>query len=377
MKRRLSLLFLFFFYIMMTPVILRGEESLYLKGFAGTIMKLDISSRHLTVKTFEKKIIHVSIPRDIPIVKSMISMKLEDFSTGEEVFVTTGRNSEEPFTARNLFSLDSALLMAAGNVGLYEYTGIISRIDRKSSTVELKTSTGVSREVLITGYTRLEKNFKKAHITDFKTGETIFCEVRFKGLPTQTTMAIAALSLYDTLSYECNKMAVTLGYEMARGTVHELDTQKKTFVVGRMSLQYSDDTLWIMDRARGKKKEIKGRTVIVLALPSSRMARAIIDPASKEEILKAITIYRDIFRRGALSPIAEGKVIRLEVEKNMFVVQNRWGRNQAVRTSPGNTSFITGHQNGQHSSLTDIQKGESVYIEGYPPDQATKVITLP
>lgn len=375
MKRRISLLFLFFFYLTMAPAVLRGSDSLSLKGFAGTIVKLDISSRLLTVKTFEKKTIQVFIPQDIPIVKSMIRMKIEDFAAGEEVFITTGRSSEEPVTARNLFSLESALLMAAGNVSLYEYTGIVSRIDRKASTVELKTSTGASREMLITDYTKLEKNFRKAALPDFKTGDTVFCEVRFKGLPTQTTMAVAALSLYDTLSYVCNKMAVTLGSETARGTVNELNTQKKTLVVGKTALQYGNDTLWVMDRARGKKKDVKGKTVIILALPSSSMARAIIDPASKEEVLSAMTVYRDIFRRGALSPIAEGKVTRLEVEKNLIVVQNRWGRNQVLRTSPGNTSFFSG--NDSHSSLSDIQKGESLYIEGYPPDQATKVIKLP
>jgi len=375
MKRRICLLFLFFFYLTMAPAVLRGSESLSLKGFAGTIVKLDISSRLLTVKTFEKKTIQVFIPQDIPIVKSMIRMKMEDFAVGEEVFITTGRSSEEPVTARNLFSLESALLMAAGNVSLYEYTGIVSRIDRKASTVELKTSTGASREMLITDYTKLEKNFRKAALPDFKTGDTVFCEVRFKGLPTQTTMAVAALSLYDTLSYVCNKMAVTLGSEMTRGSVHELNTQKKTLVVGKTILQYGNDTLWVMDRARGKKKDVKGKTVIILALPSSSMARAIIDPASKEEVLSAMTIYRDIFRRGALSPIAEGKVTRLEVEKNLIVVQNRWGRNQVLRTSPGNTSFFSG--NDSHTSLSDIQKGESLYIEGYPPDQATKVIKLP
>ncbi|MHC9540449.1 MAG: hypothetical protein AB9903_13110 [Vulcanimicrobiota bacterium] len=375
MKRRISLLFLFFFYLTMAPAVLRGSESLSLKGFAGTIVKLDISSRLLTVKTFEKKTIQVFIPQDIPIVKSMIRMKMEDFAAGEEVFITTGRSSEEPVTARNLFSLESTLLMAAGNVSLYEYTGIVSRIDRKGSTVELKTSTGASREMLITDYTKLEKNFRKAALPDFKTGDTVFCEVRFKGLPTQTTMAVAALSLYDALSYVCNKMAVTLGSEMARGTVHEINTQKKTLVVGKTLLQYDNDTVWVMDRARGKKKDVKGKTVIILALPSSSMARAVIDPASKEEVLSAMTIYRDIFRRGALSPIAEGKVTRLEVEKNLIVVQNRWGRNQILRTSPGNTSFFSG--NDSHSSLSDIQKGESLYIEGYPPDQATKVIKLP
>ncbi|MGV8123411.1 MAG: hypothetical protein AB2L14_26965 [Candidatus Xenobiia bacterium LiM19] len=375
MKRRISLLFLFFFCLTMAPAVLRGSESLSLKGFSGTIVKLDISSRLLTVKTFEKKTIQVFIPQDIPIVKSMIRMKMEDFAAGEEVFITAGRSSEEPVTARNLFSLESALLMAAGNVSLYEYTGIVSRIDRKASTVELKTSTGASREMLITDYTKLEKNFRKAALPDFKTGDTVFCEVRFKGLPTQTTMAVSALSLYDTLSYVCNKMAVTLGSEMARGTVHELNTQKKTLVVGKTALQYGNDTLWVMDRTRGKKKDVKGKTVIILALPSSSMARAIIDPASKEEVLSAMTIYREIFRRGALSPIAEGKVTRLEVEKNLIVVQNRWGRSQVLRTSPGNTSFFS--ENDSHSSLSDIQKGESLYIEGYPPDQATKVIKLP
>jgi len=375
MKRRICLLFLFFFFLTMPPEILRGSDSLSLKGFSGTIVKLDISSRLLTVKTFEKKTIQVFIPQDIPTVKSMIRMKMEDFAAGEEVFITAGRSGEEPVAARNLFSLESALLMAAGNVSLYEYSGIVSRIDRKASTVELRTSTGASREVLITDYTKLEKNFRKAILPDFKTGDTVFCEVRFKGLPTQTTMAVAALSLYDTISYVCNKMAVTLGNELAYGIVKELNTQKKTLVIGKTPLQYGNDTLWIMDRSRWKKKDLKGKTVIILGLPPSRMARAVIDPASKEEVLSAITIYRDIFRRGALSPIAEGKVIRLEAEKNLIVVQNRWGRNQVLRTSPGNTSFVSG--NDSHSSLSDIRKGESLYIEGYPPDQATKVIKIP
>jgi len=376
MKRRLSLLFIFLFYLAAAPAILQGSESLSLKGFAGAIVKMDISSRLLTVKTFDKKTVQVQIPSDIPVVKSMITMKLDDFSPGEEVFITTGRSGEEPVTARNLFSLDSALLMAAGNVSLYEYTGNISRIDRKSSTVELRTSTGASREVLVTDYTKLERSFRKAALPDFKTGETVFCEVRFKGLPTQTTMAVAALSLYDTLSYVCNKMAVTLGNATARGTVRDIDLQRKTLTVEKTAVQFGSDTLWVMDRTRGRKKDVKGRTVIILSQPPSRVARAIIDPAAKEEILSAITIYRDIFRRGALSPIAEGKVIRIEAEKNLIVVQNRWGRNQVLRTSPGNTSFVTGHQNGSHQSLSDIQNGESVYIEGYPPDQATKVVRL-
>jgi hypothetical protein len=355
-------------------------------GVCGTIVRLDSRTRVLTIKTFEGRTVKLFISRECPVIKGLLQARIEDFSTGNEIFATTVNDSAEPLAARHLFSLDSALMMAAGNVSLYEYNGVISSLDIMKNTVEIKKTEGATREILIADYTRLEKDFRPTALTRFKTGDAVFCELRFRGLPKQTSLNMAALYLFDPLSYVCNKIAVTQGNVVVRGTITDIDPARKTISLGNSHIAhvtYSDATLWITGTSRTAAKEFKGRQIISF-LGNNRnsaaqsTARTILDVQAKNEVLQAMASYRDIFRYGATSPIAMGKIMQAQPERNMLIVRNSWQQPCPVRISPGNTLCTWPQKPGPDQRITfeELENGDTILVEGYPPDQALRIIKL-
>jgi hypothetical protein len=347
------------------------------REICGTITRLDSPERLLVIKTFDGKTVRLFIPRECPVIKGLVQANLENFAAGNEIFATTLNDGKDPLVARHLFSMDSALIMAAGNVSLYEYNGTISSIDDKKNTVEIKRAEGVTREILIADYTRLEKNFRKTVLNQFRTGDTVFCELRFRGLPKQTSLNVAALYLYDPLSYVCNKIAVTQGHVTVRGTVNDIDPARKIISLGTSGIPhitYSDTTLWIMGGSRLAAKEFKGRQIIAFLGAGGNSARTILDVQAKNEVLGAMAAYRNIFRYGAISPIAIGK-IQSKPESTVLMLKNSWLQPIPVRTSPGNTIFLWPQKPGGDQKITfeELGNGDMIIVEGYPPDQALRI----
>lgn len=350
-----------------------------LKGISGNIVKISEASRIITQRTVDGKTISLSVPKECLIIKNMHRCALSDLDSGEDILVTTTDGTDETLTARNIFSLDSILMMASGNVSIYEYYGRISDLRLKEKSITVKTESGGLKDFVIADYTIMQKNLKKTELKNFKKGDMVVCEARFRGLPKHSSFNVAALYLFDPISYICNKIGSTQGKHFIQGTIKDFNEKSGVLLLDSATLTLKKDSLWIWQNDINKNN-VKGKRVVAFSkLPGKKDLKqevsTIIDLSITGEIISSINSYKEILRQGITPPIAVGKVVDVSYNRNQMIIKNKWSIESYVRTSPGNTVY-TSNNNSKEISFESIKKGDMVFIEGYPPDQAIRVIKM-
>lgn len=342
----------------------------------GTITKIQKAQGLITVKTLEEKSLTLTVPRDCPVINELVRREIGDFSVGDAIVASAG-DKDEKNTARCIFSLDSLLMLISGSISISGYNGVISSIDLKTGTVVVKSDSGESREVLIADYTKLEKNFRKAKLSDFKPGDRVFTEDRFGGLP-RHSFNLPVLELFDGFSFVCNKIAATQGTESLQGTVKSVDEASRTLMLNQQQVGFTKDTILISGTR--DVKSLKGKKVIVFAgfKHSNRMtASSIFDIVEFGEVMYSVDILKGLWKRGATLPIAVGKVLEVQQEKGQIALRNKWAQEVLVRISPANTLFLSRQKSGMtRVSFGQLKKGDNIFVEGLPPDQGIRVTIL-
>jgi hypothetical protein len=318
------------------------------------------------------------------LIKDLMPCPLGNFREGDEIFAASGAESVEsagagitsPPAVDWIFSIDSACMMAAGNVNPYEYGGRFSLYHRKEGTVDLRITGGASRTVLIAPYTKIKKNLKDAGPADFKEGEQVFCETRFRGLEKHAPRTMAALYLHDPLSYLASKLSTARGSLYRAGIVKDTDPAGKWILFDREQVLITSRTLFIPSINADHIDKLKGKKAVLFPLAGEpRTAGSLFEPRALDSVMASFSAFRQFYRGGGIAPIAAGTVIKADRGKNLFFLQSRWNHQVVIRISPGNTRFITMRKGSEPGgSLDDLRPGGQVLVLGYPPDQATEVI---
>lgn len=351
----------------------------WLKNVSGIIVTIDLSDSWLVIDTPDWKRIQVCVPPECKIIWNMKDGKLADFKPGWRVVASTFDDRASPIVAQTLADSESAWLMSLGRVTIYEYSGRILYVDPSSGRVILKLKPAGTKTILVTPSTDIQKNCSRAKLSSFSMGNEVYTELRFHGLPMYGSPDMTALYLYDPISYLNARLMATQGPFVLRGAVKNVDKGKAWFNIGGYTVVCNARTTWLVGRSFKGTRDLKGREVIIYSIsrvvPSKNViASAVLDLSAVNYILSTLEHHRGTVQVGSISILAEGTVSSVDRGRNRISVRNQDGEQITVRTSPGNTEFVYMDRPEEKGLTIDILKeGDRVRVEGYYPDQATRV----
>jgi|GEM_PF-4520613 len=358
--------------------IIFSKEQAKLYGVTGTILEINSKEGFLTIKTKGKKeeIKKILITPKTKFTKALQNANLKDFKVEEVVTVST----PTPLTANELeantiFDQESAFFLATGQMTVYEYNGKIREI--KGNIVEIGTTDGQIKKLYIYPTTTLRKAQKNVKLQDFKTGDEVFAEVKFRGTPKYEPKEVPATYLFDGVSYVMYLMENRYGPPLVEGKVDAVDVKRGLLLIGKEKVQVNKFTTLHIPLTLKGIEELKGRDIIVYSatrpIPGRTIiAAGILDKEAIPQIIQGLIMSKkEALKRE--HRIIEGEVFSLNISDNSIVVVKD-NKQKKITLTP-NTKIV----DKSNTKILDLpieylRQGDKVFVDGYSETQPTYII---